>query len=111
MPGHLLQQIMGQPKSEFADSVAHPKKINLSRFSHASRHIRHSFYLAAYFENGLTANRPTKKFCEIAAVLVSPSYCTELVRGFLARRRCVRGIPVVPLFDAQVEELECRILR
>jgi hypothetical protein len=35
--------------------------------------IEHSFYPAAVFENGLVANQPTKKFCEIAAIAVSPS--------------------------------------
>jgi hypothetical protein len=39
--------------------------------------IKHSFYPAPYFENGLIANAPTKKFCEIAAIPVSPSYPVE----------------------------------
>jgi hypothetical protein len=36
--------------------------------------IGDSFYPAAYFEKGLVAIQPTKKFCEIAAIPVSPSY-------------------------------------
>jgi hypothetical protein len=36
--------------------------------------IRYSFYRSRYFEKGFIANWPTKKFCEIAAISVWPSY-------------------------------------
>jgi hypothetical protein len=44
----------------------------------------HSFYPAAFYEKGVISNQPTKKFCEIAVVAVSPSYCLELTRVLAA---------------------------
>jgi hypothetical protein len=38
----------------------------------------HSFYRAAFCEKTVVATRPTKKFCEIAAAPVSPSYCLQI---------------------------------
>jgi hypothetical protein len=58
------------------------KEMDHSRFGRRRGQIKHSFYGAPYFEKDLIANRPTKKFCEIAAIPVSPSYCVKLARVF-----------------------------
>jgi hypothetical protein len=54
----------GNPKEE----------INPFRFRGGRGKIRCFFYPSPYFEKGFIANRPTKKSCEIAAILVWPSY-------------------------------------
>jgi hypothetical protein len=84
--------------------------MDFSRFGHLGRSISHSFHAAGLFEKSLVANQPTKKFCEIAAVAVSPSYCAELARAFSAPWS-LRGIAKALFLMHQVGEVGCRILR
>jgi hypothetical protein len=43
----------------------------------------HSFYAAVTYENAIADAQSTKEFCEIAAAVISPSYC--LLASFLCR--------------------------
>jgi hypothetical protein len=70
---------------------ANAKETDFSRCRRPGGPIGHSFYPARYFEKSLIADQPTKKFCEIAAIPVSPSYCVKLARVFSARRSGVKS--------------------
>jgi hypothetical protein len=85
--------------------------MDFSRFGRLGRSISHSFYSTALFETGLVAIQPTKKFCEIAAVAVSPSYCAELARAFFRPVVAARNREGVFRLTHQVGEVVCRILR
>lgn len=72
------------------------------------------FPAAVLCEKSVTSKLTTKKFCEIAVRLLSPSYYLELKRNFPLGQRArivAAGFLSIGFFKHRVGEVECRISR